>query len=62
LFRLKQIESMQIVLFSRHLCSRSDARADKPMPKEQFLENVTRKIQIYLPWTKPKIFIFSSDY
>jgi len=32
------------------------------MPKEQFLEKVTSKIHIYLHWTKPKIFIFSSDY
>jgi len=24
----------QVVSFSRHLCSRRDARVDKPMPKE----------------------------
>jgi len=32
------------------------------MPKERLLGKVTSKIQIYLHWTKPKIFIFSSDY
>jgi len=32
------------------------------MPKKLFSEKVTSKIQIYLHWTKPKIFIFSSDY
>jgi len=56
--------STQIVSFSGHLCSssRRDARVDKPTPKEQFSGKVTSKIQIYLHWTKPKIFIFSSDY
>jgi len=39
--------STQTVSFSRHLCSRRDARVDKPMPKER-LGTVTRKIQIYL--------------
>jgi len=43
--------STQIVSFSRHLCSMRDARADKSMPKERFLEKVTRKIRIYLHWT-----------
>jgi len=32
------------------------------MPKERLLEKVISKIEIYLHWTKPKIFIFSSDY
>jgi len=52
----------QIVSFSRHWCSRRDARVDKHMPKEWLPGKVTSKIQIYLHWTKPKIFIFSSDY
>jgi len=54
--------STQILSFSRHLCSRRDARVDTPMPKERLLGKVTSKIQIYLHWTKPKIFIFSSDF
>jgi len=54
--------STQIASFSRHLCSRRDARVDTPMPKERLLGKVTSKIQIHLDWTKPKIFIFSSDY
>jgi len=54
--------STQIVSFSRHLCSRRDARVDKPMPKERLLGKFASKIQIYLHWTKPKIFIFSRDY
>jgi len=32
------------------------------MPKERLLRKVISKIQIYLRWTKRKIFIFSSDY
>jgi len=32
------------------------------MPKDRLLEKVTSKIQIYLHWTKTKIFTFSSDY
>ena len=39
--------STQTVSFSRHLCSRRDARLDKPMPKERSLGKVTSKIQIY---------------
>jgi len=31
------------------------------MPKNDNQEKVTSNIQIYLHWTKPKIFIFSSD-
>jgi len=54
--------STQILSFSQHLCSRRDARVDKHMPKESLLGKVSSKIQIYLHWTKPKIFIFSSDY
>jgi len=45
--------STQRVSFSRHLCSRRDARVDKPMPKERFLEKVTSKIQIYRAGLKP---------
>jgi len=37
----------QIVSFSRHLCSRRDARVDKPMPKEWLLGKVTSKMQMY---------------
>jgi len=37
----------QLVSFSRHLCSRRDARVDKPMPKESLLGKVTSKIQIH---------------
>jgi len=37
----------QIVSFSRHLCSRRDAREDKPMPKGCLLGKVTSKIQMY---------------
>jgi len=55
-------ETRKLVSFSRHLFSRRDARVDIPMPKERLLGNVTSKIQIYLYWTKPKIFMFSSDY
>jgi len=44
------------------LCSGRDARVDKPMPKEGLSGKVSSKIQIYLHCTKPKIFIFSSDY
>jgi len=54
--------STQMVSFSRHLCSRRDTRVDKPIPKERLLEKAASKIQIYMHWTKPKIFIFSSDY
>jgi len=32
------------------------------MPKVRLLGKVTSKIQFYLRWTKPKIFIFRSDY
>jgi len=43
-----------VVSFSRHLCSRRDARVDKPMPKNDYVSGkVTWKIQIYLHWTKP---------
>jgi len=30
------------------------------MPKERLLGKVSSKIQTYVQWTKPKIFIFSS--
>ena len=36
-----------IVSFSRHSCSRRDARVDKSMPKEWLLGKVTSKIQMY---------------
>jgi len=32
------------------------------MPKERFSGKVTRKIKIYMHWTKPKTFMFSSGY
>jgi len=32
------------------------------MPKERLLGKVASKIEMYFQWTKPKIFIFSSDY
>jgi len=38
--------STQIVSFSRHLCSRRDARVDASMPKGRLLGKVTSKIQI----------------
>ena len=45
--RIRIAAITQIVSFSRHLCSRRDARVDKPMPKEWLLGKVTSKIQIY---------------
>jgi len=51
-----------MVSFSRHLCSRRDARGDKHMPNIRLLSKVTSKIQMYLHWRKQKIFIFSSAY
>jgi len=32
------------------------------MPKERLLRKVISTIQIYLHWTKAKIFTFRSDY
>jgi len=34
--------------FSRHFCSRRDARVDKTMPQQRLLGKVTSKIQTYL--------------
>jgi len=32
------------------------------MPKEQFFGKVASKIEIYFLWTKPKVFMYSSDF
>jgi len=50
-----ELALLQIVSFSRHLCSRHDARVDQPMPKERLLRKITRKIKIDLRCTKPVI-------